>query len=40
MNDNKIPLGVIEMKISNKRLCGKQSENKYPEDNRRQQQYL
>jgi len=40
MNDSKIPLGVLEMKISNKRLCVKSSERKYPEDNGRQQQYV
>jgi len=40
MNDSKIPLGVLEMKISNKWLCEKPSEKKYPEDDRRQQQYL
>ena len=40
MNDSKIPLRVLEMKISNKWLCEKPSEGKYPEDDGRQQQCL
>jgi hypothetical protein len=40
MNDGKLPFRVLEMNISNKWLCKKPSERKYPEDDRRQQQYL
>jgi hypothetical protein len=40
MNGSKLPLGVLEMKSSNKWICEKPSERKYPEDDRRQQQCL